>query len=135
MASKCYLDRLPDEMLLHILDLVMTRDAPFYIENSCSDERHPILRCGQSPPPPSREAADARRPAEDPNFSTKWSHRRDWLRANGVSRRPGCVEFFRNRPLVVAGTWLVDPVAIAADESDRKWKRLSVSELERSNAN
>ncbi|KAK8137169.1 hypothetical protein PG984_005109 [Apiospora sp. TS-2023a] len=47
MSSNCHLDRLPDEILLYILDLAMTRDAPLYIDNPHADDRHPIIRCGQ----------------------------------------------------------------------------------------
>ncbi|KAK7959365.1 uncharacterized protein PG986_004219 [Apiospora aurea] len=121
MASRCHLDRLPDEILQHILDLAMDRDSPFYLDNPSPKREFPV------PPDhtyPALEAADGSRDARcTPRhpFSRRPDHQRDWLAANGTSRRLrrlGRASFFRAKAIALTCDDQLMRAAAAADRGD-----------------
>jgi hypothetical protein len=109
------LDRLPDETLQYILDFVMARDSPFYIDNpsqkkNCSFDQHSYHR---SPVPKSSTEPD------DPPFSNtgragnlsidkhspQCIHKGDFILINSTNRRIrrlGKPSFFRAKTIAMS---------------------------------
>ncbi|KAK8054553.1 hypothetical protein PG994_009620 [Apiospora phragmitis] len=102
--SKCPLDRLPDEILQHILDLAMVRDSTFYIDNPYPKKQYLV---GPGHKYPVLKAADGSRDERCTPlhpFSLRPDHQRDWLAANSVSqrlRRLGRPAFFRAKVIAM----------------------------------
>ncbi|KAK8029566.1 hypothetical protein PG993_010857 [Apiospora rasikravindrae] len=128
MSPKCPIDRLPDEILQHILDLSMLRDSPFYLDNKYPKKRYPVSPDHQYPVLESADGArDARCTPQHP-FSRRADHQRDWLAANATCRRfrrLGRAVFFRAK-LVAMTTAFPDAAGLAQSRTALAGARMPI---------